>query len=39
MNGNDIEMTLRELEIHHKLTQVLLLAVVAFCTGAVAFSL
>ncbi len=39
MNGNDIEMNLRVLELHHKLTQVLLLAVVAFCTGAVAFSL
>ena len=39
MNGTEIEMTLREQEIHHKLTQFLRLAVVAFCAGAVALSL
>lgn len=39
MNGNDIDSILRKLNAHRNYTRVLLLAVLAFCTGAVAFSL
>ncbi len=38
MNGNEIDTILKKLKAHRNYTQALLLAVLAFCAGAVAFS-